>query len=190
MSNENIEITDEAIAEFVDGGLPSFHPILFVWREVLKNAPAEKEGKVTAAFAHRITSAYREVDYADMLEYSDRYFDKIIELNELLLAEIATDDQCLTYTSAEEDVEHNGHHYKQLLLDWQKLVVVWENNWDCTASDAGIELAAISEVHKMFFGQTGIVGYLQNIQFEFTEADQAEMEAELNAVKEGKVDGE
>lgn len=181
------EVTDEAIEGFIDGGSPpSYHSILFVWRELLKPAADQKGEKITAGFANRIVSMYREIDFKDMEGYRDRYFDKILELAALLDEEIATDEECLNATTPEEDVAENSHHYKDLLRKWQLAIVQWEEDWTCTAPDAAIELAAISEVHKMFFGEVGITGYLDNIKLEITDADQAEMTAAINALREAQ----
>lgn len=176
-------VTDEQIEDLIEHGQPSFHPILKVWREVLKPAETERSEIITGDFANRITQSYREINFADMPVYKELYYDHILELAKILNDEIATDDDCLKAATPEEDVKMNSGHYRQLLIDWQRAFVRWEKEWDCTADGAGIKLAAISEVHKMFFGNTGVVGYLQNIQFQYTEADQAELLAALEAEK-------
>lgn len=157
---------------YAEDEVPSYHPILMIWREVLKPAVEEAKKKVTPQWASRITSAYREVNYADMDYVRDSYYGKIAELARILDLEIETDEECLTYTTPEEDVEENGYHYKNLLLQWQLAFLQWEMAWSCTDEHAGPELAAISEAHKMFFGDQGITAFLENIQFPFTEDDQ------------------
>lgn len=163
----------------------TYHPILMVWREILKPAAGEAGKKVTPQYASRIVASYQGVTFGDMNEMQARYYAKIIELSNMLDAEIASDDECLLYTSPEEDVEHNSQHYKNLLRDWQVRVMEWELAWDCADPYAGVELAAISEVHKAFFGPTGLTQFLDNIKLEYTEADQAEMAAILEGMKEG-----
>lgn len=183
---EEFEITDESIQDFLGGDAPSFHPILQVWREVLRPAAAQLGEKITPQWAQRITSSYSELTFADMPEYSERYFNKIIELSAIVDDQIETDDECLNVATPEEDVENNSKHYKRILADWQLMMLGWELAWDCTDEHAAVELAAISEVHKMFFGPTGLTAFLDNIKFEFTEADQAALVAELEALKEGR----
>lgn len=188
-TDETIEtpaINDDEIASFIDGGKePTFHPILMVWREVLKPAVGEKDSAVTPAWANKICATYQGIRFADMNGFRDTYFAKILTLAALLDAEIATDDECLLQTTPEEDVVDNGDHYRALLTTWQLEILSWEINWDCTSWNAEIEVAAISEVHKMFFGQTGLTSFLDNIQFQFTEADQAELIVALEALKAG-----
>ena len=182
------EITDEGIQDFIDNGgeVPTFHPVLRVWKEVLSNAPGELNASVTPQWANRITSSYREINFADMEDFRDTLFGKVIRFGEILDAEIDTDEDCLTYTTPEEDVEHNSEHYRNVLRDWQLELLSWELDWECTYPKAAIELAAISEVHKMFFGSTGLTQFLDNIKFEFTEHDQAELAQALNDLKEGR----
>lgn len=187
-TTESLELP-EGVQELLAGtseNQPTFHPVLRVWREVLAPAKAESTKRVTPAFANKITSSYRELDFADMNDYRDRYFAKIAELAHILDLEIATDSDCLSYTTPEEDVENNSTHYKNLLLDWQKAILQWELDWDCTARGAAAELAAISETHRMFFGDIGLVAYLDNIKLEFDEGDQEAMSEALNEMREGQ----
>ena len=86
---------------------------------------------------------------------------------------------------AEEDLEVNGTRYKQLLIDWQKAFMLWELDWAPLLQDAAMQIAAISEVHKMFFDQGGLVSLLDQINFTMTDEDTAELAAELQALKDG-----
>lgn len=189
---ENLEgptgtITDEAISDFMDRGgeEPTFHPILKVWQAVLEPAREELGKKVSPQWAVRICSTYREVDFAHIPVFQKRYFELLLKLADVVDAEIETDDQCLTWTTPEEDVEHNSHHYRRVLTEWQKLILGRELEWEPTDKYAGVEIAVLSEVHKLFFANgTGITAYLDNIRFQFTEADQAALAAELDELRD------
>ena len=166
-------VSDEELADFIDhGDLPSYHTVLEVWREVLKPHHDEKTKKVTPQWASRITASYRELDFADMDDFRDRYFAKLTELEKILLLEIESDPEALSYTSPEEDAATNHHHYMNLLMLWQQSLLGWEMAWTCTDESAPVELAAISEVHKMFFAEQGLTAFLENIQLVFTDDDQ------------------
>jgi hypothetical protein len=165
---------------------PTYHPILQIWREVLQHADAEMAKKVTPQWATRMLSKYPGLSYADMNDVRDNYFGLIIDLRKVLDAVISTDDDCLTYSTPEDDVVENGRLYFQVLLDWQKTFLLTELEWDCTAPDAAARVAALSEVHGMFFGETGLTQYLDNIRFEFTESDQAILAEELNELRAGQ----
>lgn len=170
-----------------DGGdAPSYHTILEVWREVLTPARTEQHEPVTAAWANRMINTYPEIRYADMEEFRDRYFAKIIQLLEILELEIESDDTALDHLDPEEDATLNADHYKNLLLQWQLAITQWEKDWACTDPYAGVELGTISEVHKQVFGQVGLTQYLDTIQFEYTEADQADLAEAINELREGQ----
>lgn len=186
VSDDATVVTDQDIQDFMDAGgkEPDFHPILEVWREVLKPAAKEAEAKISPNWAVRISGAYREVNYAHMPEFQARYFGLLLELAEVINTEIATDDQCLTWTTPEEDVEHNSGHYKNILRDWQLAIMRRELNWNPTSPYAGVEVAVLSEIHKLFFANgTGITAFLDNIRFEFTDADQANLAAALDELR-------
>jgi hypothetical protein len=175
-----VQLSDQDVLDIVqlqsepDGLEPepqAFRPILHIWHEVLKPAASEADAKVTPQWATRICAEYSQLRFDMMNEFRDIYFGKLAELNVILEDEIASDDECLTYTESEDDAKFNAHHYKNLLLQWQLSFLEWEMDWDCTTPYAAIELAAISEAHKMFFGQVGITAFLDNIGFEYTEDD-------------------
>ena len=148
-----------------------YHTVLEVWQQVLAPAEAERSAHITPQWATRITTSYNGVALYDMVDFRDLYFDKVLEFAGILDDEIATDDECLNLTSPEEDVEHNGHHYLNVLINWQKAFLQWELDWDCMSDTAAVEIAAMSEVHRMFFDQNGFIALLDQIKFEFTDAD-------------------
>jgi hypothetical protein len=166
-----------------------YHTILEVWNEVLKPAVAERAVKITPQWANRITSSYREIDFRDVPAFRDAYFDKIEELAGILREEIEADPECLNLSSPEEDIEFNSGRYMNLLVNWQKTFLLWELNWDVAADWAATELAAIAEVHRMFFDSTGLTSLLDNIKFEVTDSDRDMLTAELEdlrAAQEGR----
>ena len=157
----------------------SYHTILELWREIFAPAKTERLKKITPQWANRIVTSFAGVTFADMPAFRDYYFDMLQELDAILLVEIDTDDECLKHTSAEEDVEHNTHHYLNVLITWQKQFMQWELEWDTTNPTAAVELAALSEVHKMFFDANGVTNLLDQIKFVFTDADRELLAAEL-----------
>lgn len=183
-------IKDSAIADFIEGE-PSFHTILEVWREILKPAQDSATEHITPQWASRITSKYTQLVYADMPEFRDRYFAKIAELEGVLHAVIEADDECLNQATPEEDGEYNADNYLTVLTQWQIVVLGWELDWDCADPAAGAELAAISEVHTMFFGDVGLTSLLDQISFEFTDMHRDALGMALVNYKESREgDGE
>lgn len=168
---------------------PEYHTILEVWDKVLEPAKTDKLKKISPAWAQRICSAYQGMRFKDMDEYRNLYFDRIIDLHNIVKGEIASDPECLEWRTPETDVEHNSVHYKNILMNWQKQILQWELDWNNNAALAHVDIAAISEVHKMFFSETGLTAFLDNIKFEYTEADQAQLVEVLEEMKAG-VNGE
>ena len=163
---------------------PEFHTVLEVWSKVLEPAEREKDLKPSPQWCNRMVQSYPGIRYADMLDFRDGYFGMIIELAAMLQAEIDTDSDCLSYRTPEDDARENATHYKQMLLTWQSAILQDELDWDCQDPKAAVQLAIISEVHKMFFGQEGITAYLDVIGFQFTEDDQVELGLALNELRE------
>lgn len=179
------ETTDLTVQDILEeAGQSTYHAILEVWREVLKPAASERLKRITPQYANRICTTYNGMQYSDMLNFRDLYFDHILELARILDIEIDSDDECLNIVSAEEDVAQNSHHYINVLTEWQKAFLQWELNWDCADPDAGLQLAAISEVHRMFFDQNGLTALLDQIKFEFTDADRDALAEALAALRD------
>jgi hypothetical protein len=183
-------VTDTTLPEFDtvqdildEANAAPYHSILEIWREVLVPSFTERKKKITPQWANRIVTTYNGVVFSDMHYFRDRYFDKIEELFTILVTEIEGDDECLNVTTPEEDVEANTHHYLNVLTNWQKAFLQWELDWTPAADDAGVELAVISEVHRMFFDQNGLTALLDQIRFEFTDADRDLLAAELNDLR-------
>jgi hypothetical protein len=183
---ETPEITDEALHEFMETE-PTYHTILQVWREILKEAlPERRDMKMGPRWANRLVQSYPELRYDQLIQYATTYYDQIVELLNILDFEIATDDECLNPQTAEEDVEANSAHYLNILIEWQRALLSWELAWDCTLPDAAVKLAAMSETHRMMFGDTGVTSLLDQIGFSLTDDDQAAIAEALIALSGGE----
>lgn len=179
---EEAELTVEDILS--DAEQAPFNPVLKVWLEVLDASKQVRQEKINPQWALRVCTSHTGMTFKDMPAYRDVYYAKIDELTEALRVEIDDDDECLNVTAAEEDAENNSVHYLNILFTWQKQILGWELDWNCTADDAAIELAAIVEVHKMFFGEVGLVSLLDQINFEFPDTVQEQLMLELEEMKQ------
>lgn len=182
-TDETLEMTeqDKADLEALNAEPPQFHPILEVWQEVLRPAASEALKRVTPGWASTITSKHPAIKLQEMNTFRDIYFGKIEELRAILEYEIDSDPKCLQAIDAAEDREENSVHYHNLIVNWQLAIQQWEIDWDCTSVDAHLQLAAFSEVHNMFLGGGGLLAHLELIGFQFTEDDQIELAAALQA---------
>lgn len=162
----------------------TYHPILKVWDEFLKSAQASRQGRVGPTWALQLVSKHPELKLKDTPVVVDRYFGKIADMHKILRAEVELDPGCLDYTTVEEDRAENRDHYLNLLLQWQSQLLMWDIEWNAEDDDAAIEVASLSEVHALFFGPNQLTSHLEAIGFEFTESDQADMQAALQELKE------
>ncbi len=186
---ETIELTDQDREDLAqlhaepDSETPQ-HSILEVWQSTLKGADFEAARPVTMQWALHVTGNY-PVELKDMEKYREVYFERVFKLRDILDAEIGSDPEAFSFVGPKDDGLENREHYLNLLLEWQKEILSWELNWDCTSETAGIEIASLSEVHKMFFGQTGLTQFLDNIELDFKPEDAEEIQRELDAMKDG-----
>ncbi len=181
---ETIEI-DENLPPEPEAPKASYHTLLEVWRAVL--APARngmQDQPISPQWATRMVQNYPQIAFHDTPGINTLFFHIVGELAQILDDEIATDDQCLKWSAAEEDVANNSGHYKELLISWQSHMLRRELEWDARDPDAPVMLAALSEVHNMFFGDKGLVGHLDSIKFQYTEADQQVLTNVLAEVRE------
>lgn len=185
LSAQDIADLEKLNEAFESGDLeaPSYHTILQVWREILSPITEVRKTPPTPRWSVTILGRYQGLTFADMGTVHELYFDRLEELRAVLLGEIAEDEECLNYTSAEEDIEHNTHHYKNLLLNWQLANLQWELDWKHDDADAAAQLAAMGEVHNMFFSQTGIVALLDQVGLEMTEADSQDITDALEELR-------
>jgi hypothetical protein len=163
---------------------PVQHTVLEVWAHTL--APAEQLAKqpVSPQYASKMLQSYPGLTYASTQQVHDRYFEMNAVLRGILEAEIATDDECLTYLDDPLlDKVENSKHYRNIIRDWQLQFLRWELEWDCASDDAAVELAALGETHKMFFGDQGLLPFLESIKFEYTEDDQRQMYEALEELR-------
>lgn len=175
---------DLAALGVTTGDAPEYHTLLEVWKRVLEPAKDELAARVSPQYANRIASSYREIAFADMNEYRDRYLEKVLTFERILLDEIATDADCLSYSDPADDAAENRSHYHNILMQWNLQLLQWEMEWECDKPYAAVEFATLGEVHKMFFGEQGITAHLEVIGFEFSDADQALLAEAINEFRE------
>lgn len=178
MSDATVE---EVIAEAGDA---AYHTVLEMWQKVLSSADATSVQRITPQWASRIITTYPEMTYKDMPAFRYAYFSRVLDMLHILDAVIETDDECLKQTTPEEDVAHNTGNYLTVMLDWQKQILQWELDWDCTSKDAPILLAAASEIHKMFFAEEGFTALVDRINLEFTDDHRQMFADELQRMRD------
>lgn len=180
MTNENIQLSeqDEKDLATMLGEAAAEAPkrtLLATWANLLGNIEASDAARVEPRVALRVISAWPQLTLQEVPEYFRRYHSRLAEMREVLTVEIETAPQALE--RVEDDAEENKAHYLNLLAQWQILALSWEMEWDITAEDAHIELASFADAANYVIGDSGIVGHLDAIQFQYTEDDQATVAA-------------
>lgn len=194
--NETIESPSERDAQEIAAlygeeatEAPVYHSVLEAWQAVLGPAAEEATKNPSPQWCSKIVGSYYGVDFRDCLNVRDHFYEKIATLKALLDRTIEENPDCLKVQTHAEDLVENGKLYLDLIFNWQAQYIAWEVEWDCQSGDAAAELAGMGEVHKMFFGEMGILPYLNSINFEMTEADQADLAEFLNSIPESMTAG-
>jgi len=192
---ETIEVPDDVSEIDSTPEEQPYRTLLELWRAVLASSEdVRKNDRITPQWASKIVGTYHGVGFKDVQKVHDGIFDASSTFARMLDEIIASDDECLNKVDAKEDAQDNARLYRQVLIDWQVWFVEQEARWDSSHEDAAIQLAILSEVHQMFLGQTGFIGHLDEIGFQYTEGDQEELTRILvdakRAVLDGEVEGE
>lgn len=167
-----MNLVENTEAVETDEPTPPHRTLLEVWRELLRPARENSVQPISLQWAVRLKQEYPHLTFAELDKVRVGYFARLDELVQILHYEIESDPDALTRDVLEDDQQYNAHHYKNLLMLWQEAFILWESEWSATSKTAAIDAAVIAEVHKMILGPNSLVGHLDSISFEFTEADQ------------------
>lgn len=179
------DTTDTIEPDMIEGqviDLPSvedrdYIPLFVTYEKLLESVHSPSANRVTPQLATRITGQYR-LDYKDLDDYLQLFNSYIIQaIHRLQEVFEGVNDKLIT--SAEEDVAELGDRYTQLISVWQTDAYQRELDWDTLSKNAGIQIAAMSEFHNMFFSDTGALAMLDQIGYELSEDDRDALEAEI-----------
>lgn len=180
----DLGLTEQDVADLasLDEELPKKNTLLAVWRNVLGNAESSLANKIPAKVALKIVTAWKDLRFADLPAYHERYHEMLIAQRNILDEIIASDSEALKRTK--DDAVDNRALYLELMFQWQYQGLLWEEAWDCTAPDAAIELAALEDAMGFFFGPQGLIQHLSAIGFSYSEQDAEALGERLTAAKE------
>ena len=149
-----------------------YNALLKVFKKLLEPVKDLKTEKPTMQYCSRIIDNYTGIEFKDMDRYNEQYCDYVLEPMNILDIEIKSDDECLSVTNEEEDLEQNRAHYLNLILQWQIAMQQWSFDWDCLDKNAAIKLAAQNEAGLLVFGEKGLAGFFSSINFNLSEDEQ------------------
>lgn len=157
-----------------------YNTVLRVWQEILSPAGDLVEEPITPKWALYIVNTYPEMTFNKVELFQKTFYGLLEELGGILQEIIDGNKDCLKVADAEEDLEENRQIYLQVIEAWQVALRQRELAWDSNSTTAAEQLAAISEVDRLVFGQEGFINYLDSIKLEVTEAEQQYLTDLLN----------
>lgn len=175
------ELTVQDIVDAAD--TPIKHTVLEMWLKILLPSRDERGSRITPQQATRLIGTYPGLTFKDLPRFQELFYDLVEEMLSLLETVIESDSEALNRTGEGEDAEENASLYHLLVVEWQKIILREELDWKPTDDDAAERLAAMAEVHRMFFDRTGLTALLDEIKFEFTDADRENLSEELDGVR-------
>ncbi len=171
---ETIEVDDETTPA-IEIPAPESHSLLEIWQSILSNIEAMEAERISTQLAFKLVQSYPFLKMQELRQYHWCFYSCLKMYRDILQAEIDSDPECLKHTEAVDDAEQNRHHYLNLLVEWQKLAKLWQDSWDSSADDSHIWFAAYADTQNFIMGEQGIVTLLDQIPFEYSEADATEV---------------
>ena len=119
--------------------------------------------------ANHVVSNHAQIKIQEVPKYMKLYHGYLKDMRDILTAEIDSDKKCFKHI--EEDAEENKAHYLNLLINWQRQIREWEQEWKAASPTAHLTLAAVTDVHGFVLGSNGLVAHLDEINFDYNEDD-------------------
>lgn len=183
LTDEDLAAISASLSDEADGGFTV--SVLEAWRNVLGNIESSMAERISPREANRVVGSWPKLSFQDVPAYNELYHRYLLELRDVLDEVIEGDEKAFTRVG-KEDAEENAGHYRELLFQWQAVVLRWEHEWDAGADDSHIRLAAIADATGFYLNQgTGLVNHLEAIGFQYTDEDRDDAAEKLQAVREG-----
>lgn len=143
--------------------------VLALWQAIFEGSLGDRE-VIPLKWASRIVASYSDLRFTNMKMYARRFYAELDVLHGILRTEL--DGALMNPRDHEEDRTENYSRYLSILLNWQKRLIVLDEQWDCEDEYAAIDAAILSELHKFLFDNTGLTAHLDEIGLVVAEADQ------------------
>lgn len=144
--------------------------LLEVWRELLSNIEQVRAAPIPVLIAHKTVTTWPKLSYQDTAVYHDMYHGILLSVRDVLDKEISEHENCLQWVGT-EDLEHNGKIYKALLIQWNLMFDDLERTWRAEDPLSHIQVVAMVEARAFVFTDTGMVGHLGTLGFEWSNED-------------------
>ena len=190
----SIDPTEKDIADIdamnAEPDQPERRTLLETWRELLTSIEPSLAERVSPRTALQIVREWPEITFYDVQAYHERYHEIMMQYREVLHEAIAAHPDCLKKINPDpehEDFDAVANHdvYMDVLFGWNILTIRLEQEWDTTAFDASIQIAAMADAANFYTGPNGMVQHLNSEEFgfRFAQEDQIEMAARVEAAR-------
>lgn len=159
-----------------------YHAILEVWKAYLDPAEGATETPPSMDWVGIIMANWAHVlkDFSQLKAVQKHYFRIILDAKAVLDDVVESDPDCYDVSTAAEDAERNKDHYRHMLLQWQKVLLVEQANWDIDDPESAEIFVALGEVQNQLLGKQGLANLLGVISLPWTEEEQEELTQELH----------
>lgn len=165
-------LTPEQQAELAEGiqrlqdDTPHIMTVLKLWTIMLHQLDDDEKMRLAPAVARKVTLSWTNLTIQEVPEYFDNYHKFLREAQAVLAGVLELDPEALEQTEGDGDV--NDFAYLNVMLAWNELTILWELDWEATDASAHIELAALADAAAYLLGSQGFMGYLEGINFRYT----------------------
>ena len=157
--------------------------VLETWLAVLSNIETVAAEPVSPSQALKALRLAPGMQIKDVPDYLRMFYQILLEARDILEAEIINDPEALN-RGGKNDAEDNWAHYATIYMQWRTLLVEHEKSWSITGENPIAHIAAITGAANFLVGE-GLVAYLDQIGFKFTEEDEI-MVTEASLGEEGQ----
>ena len=160
----------------------TYHSLLRVWKAYLEPAAAAAEKLPSQEWVGILIKNWSHIlkDFSQVQNVQKHYFRILADAKAVLDALEESDPQAFDITDQEEDAERNWDHYRHMMLEWQKVLLLEQADWSVTDPEAEAKFVALGEVQNQLVGKQGLVAFLGHVGLAWTEADQEALTAELS----------
>ena len=145
--------------------------LLEMWDQLLTDGLAAREARVSMSDAYRLLNDQPGlVNVRTLGLFQEHYYELIEQARDIVRFEIDSDPDSLKVDPS-EDAEKNKHHYLNIIVNWNSMFRLNDEEWSYDQENADVRLAAATAVAAAIVGQQGLFGHLQHIGFQFNEED-------------------
>lgn len=161
-----------------------YNAILKVWRTMLMPENQRRERPPTPDWCAIIIARWPFLRFSDCGVVQREYF-AVLDVAREILEQVYLDfpEAFDDVDSRDKDVE-NKELYVFVLKEWQRALLVIQDEWSYDDPEAGPKMAALGEAQQQLLGDKSMASYLAYIDLPFTNEEQKDMTDEMQAFRD------